>query len=185
MKSDFQHTPSQTVGPFFHLCLTTKQELGRLTAENTPGQRIRLMLRVTDGDGAPVNDAMIELWQADSSGNYSVGAGAPFSGFGRLCTDEAGVAMFETIKPGVVVDPDVGRQASHVNVMIFARGLLKQLVTRIYFQGETENDADPVLAAVPVDRRSTLMATRCSESPDTWALDIRLSGESETVFFDV
>jgi len=146
---------------------------------------MRLMLSVVDADGAAVNDAMIEIWQADADGNHECNADPAFRRFGRLCTDEQGFATFETIKPGATSDAAGGRQAPHINVMIFARGLLKQLFTRVYFDGEPENGRDRVLALVPEDRKATLLATRRGESPETWELEIRLSGDRETVFFDV
>jgi protocatechuate 3,4-dioxygenase alpha subunit len=153
-------TPSQTIGPFFHLCLSPQANLGALE-----GERIRLVCRILDGDEAPVNDAMIEIWQADGAGKYG--------GFGRQCTNEDGRCEFQTVK------------TSHVNVMIFARGLLKQLFTRIYFAGESSNADDPILALVPEDRRETLMAHPNAKESGVWNFEIRLCAESETVFFDV
>jgi protocatechuate 3,4-dioxygenase alpha subunit len=160
-------TPSQTIGPFFHICLTNQTDLGALK-----GERIRLACRILDGDGTPVNDAMIEIWQADAAGEYG--------GFGRLCTNDDGVCVFETVKPG-----RVAAQAPHVNVQIFARGLLKQLFTRIYFDGESSNRSDSVLALVPEDRRGTLMARPDTEDSRVWNFEIRLCADCETVFFDV
>jgi protocatechuate 3,4-dioxygenase alpha subunit len=119
-----------------------------------------------------VNDAMIEIWQADSAGEYGH--------FERLCTNDDGVGVFETVKPG-----RVDTQAPHVNVMIFARGLLKPLFTRIYFAGESSNATDPILALVPEDRRETLIARRNAKDPSVWNFEIRLCADSETVFFDV
>jgi protocatechuate 3,4-dioxygenase alpha subunit len=153
-------TPSQTIGPFFHLCLSPQSDLGSLE-----GERIRLVCRILDGDATPVSDAMIEIWQADGAGKYG--------GFGRQCSNEDGRCEFQTVKAG------------HVNVMIFARGLLKQLFTRIYFAGESANASDPILALVPEDRRETLMAHPSAEDPSVWNFEIRLCAESETVFFDV
>ena len=153
-------TPSQTIGPFFHLCLTPESGLGSLE-----GERIRLVCRILDGDGTPVDDAMIEIWQVDAAGEHG--------GFGRECTNEHGRCEFQAVKAG------------HVNVMIFARGLLKQLFTRIYFEGESSNTSDPVLALVPEDRRGTLMARPNPEHPSVWNFEIRLCADSETVFFDV
>src|SRR5580704_8152537 len=123
-------TPSQTVGPFFNLALTTNPCLGILARDGAEGERIRLAFRVLDGDGAPTpGDSMIELWQADAQGRYAHAldpdireADPNFYGFGRLETDSNGECVFETIKPG-----PVGTQAPHINVVIFARGLLKQL----------------------------------------------------------
>jgi protocatechuate 3,4-dioxygenase alpha subunit len=160
-------TPSQTIGPFFHLCLLPQTDLGSLK-----GERIRLVCRIFDGDGTPVNDAMIEIWQADAAGEYGR--------FGRFCTNDDGVSVFDAVKPGRVEG-----QAPHVNVMIFARGLLKQLYTRIYFDGESSNASDPVLALVPQDRGGTLMAHPNPDDPSVWNFDIRLCADCETVFFDV
>lgn len=176
-------TPSQTIGPFFHLCLTTDAALGRLAGPDVKGERIRLACRVLDADGAPVDDAMIEIWQADADGDYPPGSDRSFRGFGRLCTDVQGTCVFESIVPGQVQCSEGARQAPHVNVLIFTRGLLKQLVTRIYFAGEPLNQSDPILALVPEERRGTLMAQR--GDPDLWNFEIRLSGDNETVFFDV
>lgn len=160
-------TPSQTIGPFFHLCLTPQTDPGSLN-----GERIRLVCRMLDGDGTPVGDAMIEVWQADAAGEYGR--------FARLWTNEAGVSAFDTVKPG-----RVELQAPHLNVQIFARGLLKQLFTRIYFDGEPSNASDPILALVPEDRRGTLMARPNAEDAGVWNFEIRLCADSETVFFDV
>jgi protocatechuate 3,4-dioxygenase alpha subunit len=146
-------TPSQTIGPFFHFSLTTDPALGRLA------NGLRLACRVVDGDGAPVTDAMIELWHDGL--------------FGRLPTNEEGVCVFETTK------------SAYINVSIFARGLLNHLVTRIYFAGEPGNESDAVLALVPEDRQATLMAHPDARDPGLWWFDIRLQGERETVFFDV
>jgi protocatechuate 3,4-dioxygenase alpha subunit len=166
MSMDLIPTPSQTIGPFFHLCLKPHVDHGGA------GQQIQLVCRIVDGDGAPVNDALIEVWQADAAGEYGH--------FARLYTNEDGASIFETVKPGCVEG-----QAPHLNVMIFARGLLKQLYTRIYFEGESSNASDPILALVPEDRRGTLMARPSSGDSNVWNFDIRLCADDETVFFDV
>ena len=184
---------SQTVGPFFNYGLTTNRRLGVLTREGAEGTRIRLSFRVLDGDGKPTpGDSLIEIWQADAEGRYPHpedprgGAADPaFGGFGRLETDEDGRCVFETIRPGRVVEPDGRAQAPHVNVAVFARGLQKQLVTRLYFAGDPANAEDGVLALVPAERRETLLARPVPGAPDTWHMEIRLQGEGETVFFDV
>ncbi len=184
---------SQTVGPFFNFALTTNAKLGILAAEGTEGERIRLAIRVVDGDGvgAP-GDALIELWQADARGCYAhakdprEGERDPnFYGFGRLETDPNGKCVFETVKPGPVPDGRGGSQAPHINVIVLARGLLKHLYTRVYFAGEPANTHDPALALVPEERRATLMAHPAPSQPGTWSFEIRLQGEGETVFFDV
>jgi len=177
-------TPSQTIGPFFHLCLTTDNTAGCLRRSELKGEHIELDCRVFDGDGVVVDDAMIELWQADADGVYAT-EGAAFQGFGRLATGDNGACVFETIKPGRVPAWNGTLQAPHINVSIFARGLLKRIATRVYFAGEASNDDDPVLALVPQDRRGTLMARRDSANPACWRFEIHLCGERETVFFDV
>jgi protocatechuate 3,4-dioxygenase alpha subunit len=189
-------TASQTVGPFFHFGLARDEALGQVASAETAGERIRLRIRVIDGDGVPLPDALIELYQADADGRY---AQPPFSGFGRLATDQNGVCSFETIKPGPVSDGRGGLQASHINLCLFARGLLRHVYTRIYFDGDSRLTSDPILALVPVSRRPTLIArleTNDAASFDahapsgearelTWDFLIRLQGEHETVFFDV
>lgn len=181
-------TPSQTVGPFFHFACGTDPALSRLTVPGIGGERIRLRLRVLDGDDAPVTDALIEIYQADASGHYPADPQPPadgFSGFGRLASDANGTSVFETIRPGVVIDEAGRRQASHVNICLFARGLNRHLYTRLYFHGDPELADDPVLACVPAERRPTLVASADPENAATWALDIHLQGEHETVFFDL
>jgi len=178
-------TPSQTVGPFFHLGLTAGRDLGRLAGPDCKGERIRLVCRVLDVGGLPVDDALVEIWQADAEGNYVNVPNRAFRGFGRLCTDQGGVSTFETVMPGRVEQTDGAVQAPHINVLIFARGLLKQLATRIYFTGAPGNGSDPILQLVPEDRRDTLMAHRDASAPRTWNFEIRLAGDDETVFFDI
>jgi len=185
-------TASQTAGPFFHLGLTGSRAVGRIAGPAIAGERVRLSCRVLDGDGAPVNDAMIEIWQADAKGNYhhpddprSPSGNPGFLGFGRQETDEDGRCSFETIKPGRVPDPSNHLQAPHLNCSVFARGLLKHLTTRIYFSGDPANSEDPILRLVPQERRDTLMAREHPDQWGAWHMNIHLSGERETVFFDV
>ena len=180
-------TPSQTIGPFFAYALTPRayggSELatGTVAAEGVAGERIRIAGTVYDGDGAPVGDAMLESWQADAQGRYNAVGNAGFTGFGRVETTAEGAFQIETIRPGPVASPDGTMQAPHLSLSVFARGLLTRLTTRIYFEGEAANAADPVLALVPADRRQTLIATR---QPDgSFRFDIHLQGENETVFF--
>ncbi|TMA23921.1 MAG: protocatechuate 3,4-dioxygenase subunit alpha [Deltaproteobacteria bacterium] len=178
-------TPSQTIGPFF------SQGLGPgwpdLTEGAGEGERIAVEGRVLDGDGKPIPDAMLEIWQADAQGRYPE-QGAGFRGFGRTLTDPGGEYRFTTIKPGRVPGPGGAPQAPHLNLTIFARGLLRQLTTRIYFADEPSNETDPVLAAVtdPAARR-TLFAARQDGSSQTalYRFDVILQGEGETAFFDV
>jgi protocatechuate 3,4-dioxygenase alpha subunit len=148
---------------------------------------------VLDGDRAPVSDALIELWQANAEGRYDHPEDTQeklldphFHGFGRACSDADGWYRFHTIKPGPVPGADGSLQAPHLNVTVFARGLLNRLITRIYFPGDPLNVHDSVLNAVPDDRRSTLIATVCAPpSEGTLRFDIVLQGEGETVFFSV
>lgn len=185
-------TSSQTVGPFFHLCLTGPRSVGRIAGPGVGGERVWLTCRVLDGDGVPVNDAMIEIWQADAQGKYHhpedrrPHTGNPeFLGFGRQETDEDGTCSFETVKPGRVPGPDNRLQAPHLNLSLFARGLLKRLTTRLYFGGDPANLDDPILALVPQERRETLMARELPARNGAWHFNIHLCGERETVFFDV
>jgi protocatechuate 3,4-dioxygenase alpha subunit len=188
---DMVPTPSQTVGPFFHFSLTTEaHSIRQIAGPKAKGERIWMSCRVFDGEGAPVDDAMIEIWQADAEGMYPTPEGdREFGGFGRLETSADGSCEFETIKPGRVPFPQPGpggvRQAPHLEVAVFARGMLKQLFTRIYFAGEAANQEDYVLALAPEDRRETLLAQRDPVRPGHWLFDVRLQGERETVFFDV
>jgi protocatechuate 3,4-dioxygenase, alpha subunit len=185
-------TASQTVGPFFHLGLTGSRSVGRIAAPGIEGERVRLSCRVLDGDGVSVNDALIEIWQADAQGHYhhpddpgSSSGNPAFLGFGRQETDQDGSCSFETIKPGRVLGTGNHLQAPHLNCTVFARGLLKHLNTRIYFSGDPANAQDPILRLVPQERRDTLMAHEHPTQRGAWHINIHLSGERETVFFDV
>ena len=186
-------TASQTVGPFFNFGLTINHALGIMAPDGAEGEHITLAFRVIDGDGLPTpGDCMIELWQADSQGRYqhpvdprSADADKNFSGFGRLETDANGVCVFETVKPGRVSTDDGSMQAPHINVTLFGRGLGKPLRTRVYFADDPANADDPVLALVPAERRKTLLAKPVPEQAVAWAIEIRLQGEAETVFFDL
>jgi protocatechuate 3,4-dioxygenase alpha subunit len=185
---DLTPTPSQTVGPYLHLGLTDTRSVSRVAGDGAKGERVSLTFRVLDGEGAPVPDAMIELWQADSEGSYErpdSATGTAFGGFGRLATAEDGSCTFETIRPGCVPGPGKTVQAPHVNVSVLGRGILKRLSTRLYFAGEPANAADPVLALVPEIRRATLLAQPDPTRSGNWIFDVRLRGEGETVFFDV
>lgn len=174
-------SPSQTIGPFFHFALTPDGQLGSLGA-TAVGERLHLHLRVLDGAGMPLPDAMIEIYQADAAGEYGTAA---FTGFGRLATHADGTCVFETIRPGRVRDAQGQAQAAHINVCLFARGLLRHLYTRVYFAADPDLETDPLLSLVPVDRRPTLLATPASGAAGTWEWEIRLQGEYETVFFDL
>jgi protocatechuate 3,4-dioxygenase, alpha subunit len=189
---DLVPIPSQTVGPFFHLGCTETHSVSCVAGPNAKGERVRLICRVLDGDGYPVNDAMIEIWQANAEGKYyhpddlqDKAIDPDCTGFGRLATDENGTCIFETIRPGRVPGNARKLQAPHLNVSVFARGILKRLPTRIYFAGEAANAEDPILAIVPEERRNTLMARPDPRSRGHWQFDVHLCGENETVFFDV
>jgi protocatechuate 3,4-dioxygenase alpha subunit len=186
---DLTPIPSQTVGPYLHLGLTDTRSISRVAGDGAQGERVWLTFRVLDGEGAPVPDAMIELWQADSEGHYErpggSEGGAAFGGFGRLATAEDGSCTFETIRPGCVPGPSETVQAPHINVSILGRGILKRLSTRLYFAGEPANDADPILALVPENRRPTLLAQPDPAHRGNWIFNVHLRGEGETVFFDV
>jgi protocatechuate 3,4-dioxygenase, alpha subunit len=186
-----KQTPSQTAGPFFHYMLTPSQSGydkksiagSTLTDGSTEGQRIRISGCIVDGEGKPLPDALVEIWQADGKGRYAHpsdprGSNASFKGFGRVASDKDGIFTFETVKPGAIGDG----QAPHVTVILFARGGQNHLYTRIYFADEAANASDPVLASVPEDRRDTLIAKRDGNG---YRFDIRLQGGAETVFFDV
>ncbi|TCR68683.1 protocatechuate 3,4-dioxygenase subunit alpha [Bosea sp. BK604] len=182
-------TPSQTVGPFFAYALTPRAYGGaelaneQVATDAVAGERISVRGHVYDGDGAPVGDAMIEIWQADAEGRFHAQGNVGFTGFGRAETTAEGGYHFDTIRPGALPGPNGTSQAPHLTVSVFARGVLVRLATRIYFSDEPANEADPVLALVPAGRRGTLIAQR---GPDgAFIFDIRLQGEGETVFFDV
>jgi protocatechuate 3,4-dioxygenase alpha subunit len=185
-------TPSQTVGPFFHVGLIQAGQ-ENLVEEGTRGQRILVRGRVLDGEGAPVPDAMLEIWQADAGGIYNhpadprrPQADSRFPGFGRAATDENGEYQFKTVKPGPVPGDDGQPQAPHINLRVFARGMLIHATTRLYFPDEAANRGDPVLAAIPdAERRSTLLATVVpGQDLPTYRFDVVLQGEKETAFFD-
>jgi protocatechuate 3,4-dioxygenase alpha subunit len=167
-------TPSQTVGPFFSFGLTTNTALGQVAPPDAPGERIRLVIRVIDGAGKPVPDAMVEMWHADHAGTFL---------FGRLETDPGGVCVFDTVYPGQAAPG--AREAAHVNLCIFMRGLLRHLYSRVYFAADSSLEADAVLAAVPPDRRDTLIARLDGAVPSTWTFDVHLQGDRETVYFDL
>lgn len=170
-------TAHQTAGPYWHLI--DHPEWADLARLGATGPRIEITGRITDGGAAAVADAMVEVWHADPEGRYD----GTFQGFGRCATDGEGRFRFTTLKPGAVPGRGNTLQAPHVQIAIFARGLLTHLVTRLYFAGEPLNETDPLLARVPVARRGTLLAVETS--PGTWTLDIRLQGDHETVFLDV
>lgn len=168
-------TPSQTVGPYFAIGIARRVE-SELVRPGSEGA-IRIVGRVLDGAGDGVPDSVVEIWQADAQGNYSRDWG-----WGRCGSDKQGDFSFTTVKPGRVAGPDGTTQAPHLVVQVFARGMLKQLMTRMYFPDEAEaNAADPILGALPDDAdRATLVAV---EEGDGLRFDIHLQGDRETTFF--
>ena len=182
-------TPSQTVGPFFAIGLS--YEGGPEVVPSDHPHAIRIRGQVFDGDGEVVDDALVETWQANPAGRYDhsedarddIPLGDGFRGFGRCTTDHEGRYELVTVKPGRVPHPNGGTQAPHIAVAVFARGLLKQVVTRIYFPDEAEaNESDPVLRAVAPERRAALVART---EDGALRFDVHLQGERETPFFEV
>ena len=162
-------TPSQTVGPYLAIGLPFPDG-PYVVAQDAPNA-IRIHGHVFDGNGDPITDAMIETWQADPDGRFDT----DFRGFGRCPTDDEGAWEVFTLKPGRVDD----EQAPHIDVSVFARGMLNRTVTRIYFHDE-DNAGDQVLATVPEARRATLIA---EPSADGYQFDVHVQGARETVFF--
>ena len=203
-----QATTSQTVGPFFQIGLA-RFYIDDLTSPGVPGEVIEIEGRVLDGDGQPVPDGVIEIWQADAQGKYAHpdfseelksiqdnhaeakgqaqmqvrgGGRSAFRGFGRVPTQPDGSFRFKTIKPGRVPAPDGTLQAPHIAVSVFTRGLLRRLVTRIYFPHEPSNAEDFALKLVEPGRRHTLIAKKLRNGGLEW--NVVLQGKNETVFFD-
>ncbi len=186
-------TPSQTVGPYFSMRLALEGE-NVLAGPRAPGRRIAVEGQVTDGDRKPIEDALIEIWQANAAGRYrhpddrrdDLPLDDGFIGFGRAATDfAAGEYRFETVKPGQVPDGEGELQAPHINVAVQARGMLNPSFTRMYFSDEEEaNQRDLVLSLVPPKRRATLVAQLVDGTdPKVYRFDIRFQGDDETVFF--
>ncbi len=215
MSSPPKQTPWQTVGPYFHYALPWKGAADLVAGEGEAGARldvipeghyllgpepsaraaargevIEIMGSVLDADGKPVDDALVEVWQANAAGRYAsdddprqdLDLDPNFLGFGRASTGLDGVYRIRTIRPGRVPGPGNTLQAPHIALGVMGRGLLKRLVTRIYFEDEPCNGEDPILALAPEARRDTLIARR---EGGVWRFDIRLQGERETVFFDI
>ncbi len=182
-----KQSASQTVGPFFRIGLIYGERQNDLVDEQTAGECITLTGVVFNGDGEPITDAMLEIWQPDANGIFNhpldplhEGADPHFRGFGRAETRNAGKYEFKTVKPG-------GRdgQAPYINMHVFARGMLVHALTRVYFPDEPGNAEDPALNAVDPARKETLIATReQSEGPPVYRFNIRMQGEDETVFFN-
>ena len=185
-----QLTPFSTVGPFFKL-LVRDQPPGEamLITPATRGRRITIEGRLLDGAGAPIDDGLIELWQADAAGRFhhpddphGESADPAFTGFGRVATGAPGTFAFHTIKPGPVENADGTLQAPHLLVSVMARGIMTRCWTRIYFDDEPATAGDPVLSLVPRERRDTLLAR--SQGDGRYRFDLVIQGERETVFFD-
>jgi protocatechuate 3,4-dioxygenase, alpha subunit len=169
-------TPAQTVGPFLSLGLA-RPDGPHVVDPATPGA-VRIAGRLFDGEGEPVGDGMIETWQADPDGGFPADG---FRGWGRCLTDPLGAWEIVTLKPGPLPAPDEAIEAPHIDVSVFARGLLHRLVTRIYFSDEEANAHDPVLSALPDGSpRATLIADAVEGG---YTFDIHLQGPDETVFF--
>ncbi len=188
-------SPSQTVGPFFHIGLIREDEnMNVMVNAQTSGERILVRGKVLDGDGEPISDAMLEIWQADANGIYGhpadvkhPDADPAFDGIGRAPTNDGGEYYFETVKPGAIEREGEPTMAPHINFRIFARGMLIHACTRMYFPDQAENEADAILQMInDVDRRLTLIAAQeAGDDLPTYRFDVVLQGEKETVFFDL
>ena len=181
-------TASQTVGPYLKIGFDTLT-FDTIASKKTPGEHFALQGCIFDGDGKPINDGSIEIWQANANGKYASPEDTQnkaidpgFRGNGRVLTDAAGAFRFSTIKPGRVPGPGRALQAPHLQVVIFMRGSLRHLLTRMYFPGDPANADDPILKLVPAARRATLIARAVKPGVLEW--DIRMQGPDETVFFD-
>jgi protocatechuate 3,4-dioxygenase alpha subunit len=183
-------TTSQTVGPFFTIGMQWL-DANAIASRDVPGERVSIHGRMVDGDGKAVADGFLEIWQPDSEGRFAhpedprgheVAKG--FRGFGRAATDERGTFVFTTIKPGRIADASGALQAPFLLVAVFARGMLKQAVTRIYFPDDAANARDPVLVRVEAARRGTLIA-KAAPGAAQLEWNVVLQGAEETVFFDL
>lgn len=193
MSERLGQTPSQTVGPYFTLRLFREGE-NVLVDTAADGERIVIEGRVLDGDRNIIEDALLEIWQANSSGRYrheddsrDLPLDDGFTGFGRAISDfSTGEYRFETVKPGLVPDVEGAFQAPHVSLIVQGRGMLNPVFTRIYFSDEEEaNRDDLILRAVPGERRRTLIAELSDQGPPkVYRFDVRFQGDDETVFFD-
>jgi protocatechuate 3,4-dioxygenase, alpha subunit len=180
-ESDMFPTASQTAGPFFdlgfaHLC-------GDRVMQAAEGDRgVTVQGRVLDGNGEPIRDVALEIWQADPRGAYD-----PHGrhGFGRVVPNDGGSFTITTVRPGSVPGPGGTVQAPHLVVVLFMRGLLRHLVTRMYFPDDPRNDGDPILSLVPEHRRETLVARASSSDPAELVWDVVLQGAGETVFLEI
>lgn len=183
-------TASQTLGPFGAI-IFDKAQVADVAPAGVGGERVTIRGRVVDADGQPVNDALVETWQANSHGKYAHPDDAQekplddkFRGFGRVQTDNSGVFRLTTVKPGRLPGPGGVLQAPHLIVVVFMRGLLKHLLTRVYFPDEPGNADDPILKLVPAGRRATLIAKKVAGEQGVLEWNVVLQGKDETVFFD-
>ena len=185
---------TQTAGPFFHFGLLRPEWADLTHGGKAQGEKISLEGRVTDGDGAPLPDAIVEIWQANAAGKYEHPDDAQdkpvdknFRGFGRAFTDKDGIFRFTTVKPGPVPGRGNALQAPHIAVSLAARGLLHHLFTRVYFAGEALNKSDPVLSSIedPALQKTLIAAPKGKANGSAvWRFDIVLQGKGETGFFD-
>jgi len=185
-----QATTWQTVGPFFSIGLA-RLNCDNLAGPGVSGERVTIEGRMLDGEGQPVQDGMIEIWQANANGKYAHPEDKQnkptepgFKGFGRIPTDDNGRFRFITIKPGPVPGPSGKPQAPHIAVSVLMRGLLRRLVTRIYFPADPSNASDFALSRVDLARRATLIARKSGKEPGLLEWNVILQGPEETVFFD-
>ncbi len=183
-------TSSQTVGPYVAIGFT-KSTVDNLAHSGVAGERVTIRGRVLDGEGKPVRDAVVETWRSTAHGKYAHPEDQQdkllepgFRGFGRLLPDDNGAFRLTTVKPGRLPGPGGVLQAPHLVAVVFMRGLLKQLVTRIYFPDEPGNAEDPILKLVPAERRATLIAKKITAEHGVFEWNVVLQGKDETVFFD-
>jgi protocatechuate 3,4-dioxygenase, alpha subunit len=186
-----QATTSQTVGPFFKIGFEWLHR-DNMVGEGVSGERVTIQGRVLDGDGVPVPDAILEIWQANAHGKYDHPEDTQdkplepgFKGYGRVPTTAEGVFRFATIKPGPVPGPNGKEQAPHLVVSVFMRGVLRRMVTRMYFPDDARNSGDQILNLVEAGRRSTLIAKKTAGGPGILEWNVVLQGPEETVFFDL
>jgi protocatechuate 3,4-dioxygenase alpha subunit len=186
-----QATSSQTVGPYFRIGLRWLNH-DNLVGEGVSGERVTIQGRVFDGDGAPVRDSILEIWQANSHGKYDHPEDTQdkplepgFKGYGRVPVNDEGMFRFATIKPGPVPGPHGKDQAPHLVVSVFMRGVLRRMVTRIYFPDDPQNPSDFILNLVEPSRRATLIAKKTASGPGALEWNVVLQGDDETVFFDL
>jgi protocatechuate 3,4-dioxygenase alpha subunit len=186
-----QATTSQTVGPYFRIGFRWLHR-DNLMGEGVTGERVTIQGRVIDGDGVPVPDAVVEIWQANAHGKYDHPEDTQekpldpaFKGFGRVPVNGEGLFRFVTIKPGPVPGPDGKEQAPHLMISVFMRGVLRRMVTRMYFPDEPRNAQDFILNLIEPARRSTLIAKKTAADRGLLEWNVILQGPEETVFFDL